>query len=142
MIPMTFYVRRKENQLLGTVILPAFIIALISAFSTAIPASSGEKLGFLITLFLSQLFFLHHVEYQMSPVGYNDYPMILYVLLAALVILAYSVMQSLLFQLFDQTKTPPKLCLNISKFLSLILFKNNCKPINFEESHQTDDEIR
>ena len=142
MIPMTFYVRRKENQLLGTVILPAFIIALISAFSTAIPASSGEKLGFLITLFLSQLFFLHHVEYQMSPVGYNDYPMILYVLLAALVILAYSVMQSLLFQLFDQTKTPPKLCLNISKFLSLILCKNNCKPINFEESHQTDDEIR
>ena len=139
---MTFYVRRKENQLLGTVILPAFIIAMISAFSTAIPASSGEKLGFLITLFLSQLFFLHHVEYQMSPVGYNDYPFILNVLLAALVILAYSVMQSLLFQLFDHTKTPPKLCLTISKFLSLILCKNNCKPINFEESQQTDDEIR
>ena len=141
---MTFYVRRKENQLLGTVILPAFIIALISAFSTAIPASSGEKLGFLITLLLSQLFFLHHVEYQVSPVGYNDYPIILYVLLAALVILAYSVMQSLLFQLFDQTKAPPKPCLTVSKFLTFVLCKNGCNSINSnpEADEQSDDEIR
>ena len=140
---MTFYVRRKENQLLGTVILPAFIIALISAFSTAIPASSGDKLGFLITLFLSQLFFLHHVEYQMSPVGYRDYPIILYVLLVALVILAYSVMQTLLFQLFDQTKAPPKPCLAVSNFLSVILFKINCKSINSnsEENEQSNEEI-
>ena len=141
---MTFYVRRKENQLLGTVILPAFIIALISAFSTAIPASSGGKLGFLITLLLSQLFFLHHVEYQVSPVGYNEYPIILYVLLAALVILAYSVMQSLLFQLFDQTKAPPKPCWTVSKFLSFVLCKNGCKSINSnpEADEQSDDEIR
>ena len=141
---MTFYVRRKENQLLGTVILPAFIIALISAFSTAIPASSGEKLGFLITLLLSQLFFLHHVEYQVSPVGYKDYPIILDVLLAALVILAYSVMQSLLFHLFDQTKAPPKPCLTVSKFLSFVLCKNGCKSMksNPETDEQSDDEIR
>ena len=140
---MTFYVRRKENQLLGTVILPAFIIALISAFSTAIPASSGGKLGFLITLFLSQLFFLHHVEYQMSPVGYRDYPIILYVLLVALVILAYSVMQTLLFQLFDQTKAPPKPCLAVSKFLSVILCTNKCKSIssNSEKDEQSTEEI-
>ena len=141
---MTFYVRRKENQLLGTVILPAFIIALISAFSTAIPASSGEKLGFLITLLLSQLFFLHHVEYQVSPVGYKDNPIILDVLLVALVILAYSVMQSLLFHLFDQTKAPPKPCLTVSKFLSFVLCKNGCKSMNSnpETDEQSDNEIR
>ena len=63
--------------------------------------------SFLITLFLALVFFLNHVELQIAPVGYNDYPIILIFLLTSLVVLAYTIMQMIGFEFFDQNKRLP-----------------------------------
>ena len=66
-----------------------------------------EIFSFLITLFLALVFFLNHVELQIAPVGYNSYPIILIFLLTSLVVLAYTIMQMIGFEFFDQNKRLP-----------------------------------
>ena len=63
--------------------------------------------SFLITLFLALVFFLNHVELQIAPVGYNDYPIILIFLLTSLVVLAYTIMQMIGFEFFDHNQRLP-----------------------------------
>ena len=45
MVTLTFYLIRKEKQLLVTVLVPTLIIAFLSALSAVIPNNSGEKYG-------------------------------------------------------------------------------------------------
>ena len=45
MVTLTFYLMRKEKQLLVTVLVPTLIIAFLSALSAVIPNNSGEKYG-------------------------------------------------------------------------------------------------
>ena len=80
---------------MGTVILPLMVIGLLAVFGALIPHSTGEKYGYLITVFLALIFYLDLMSSEIAPAGDKDLPLILYVLYATAASLTYSLMETI-----------------------------------------------
>ena len=91
-----FFLARKPKQALGTIILPLMIIGILSVFGALIPYSTGEKYGYLITVFLALVFYLELLSSEIAPAGENDLPLILYVMYTTAAILLYSILETIL----------------------------------------------
>ena len=94
-IGVEFFLARKPKQAFGTVILPLMVIGLLAVFGALIPYSTGEKYGYLITVFLALIFYLDLMSSEISPAGDKDLPLILYVLYATAASLTYSLMETI-----------------------------------------------
>ena len=71
------------------------VIGLLAVFGALIPYSTGEKYGYLITVFLALIFYLDLMSSEISPAGDKDLPLILYVLYATAASLTYSLMETI-----------------------------------------------
>ena len=94
-IPIEFYLARKSKQAMGTVILPLMVIGLLAVFGALIPSSSGEKYGYLITVFLALIFYLELMGSEIAPAGDKDLPLLLYVLYVTAASLTCSMMETI-----------------------------------------------
>ena len=90
-----FFLARKPKQALGTIILPLMVIGILSVFGALIPYSTGEKYGYLITVFLALVFYLELLSSEIAPAGENDLPLILYVLYTTAAILLFSLLDTI-----------------------------------------------
>ena len=90
-----FFLGRKPKQALGTIILPLMVIGILSVFGALIPYSTGEKYGYLITVFLALVFYLELLSSEIAPAGENDLPLILYVMYTTAAILLYSILATI-----------------------------------------------
>ena len=95
MIGVEFILARKSKQALGTVVLPLMVIGLLAVFGALIPHSTGEKYGYLITVFLALIFYLDLMSSEIAPAGDKDLPLILYVLYATAASLTYSLIETI-----------------------------------------------
>ena len=72
------------------------VIGILAAFGALIPYSTGEKYGYLITVFLALVFYLELLSSEIAPAGENDLPLILYVLYTTAAILLHSILDTIL----------------------------------------------
>ena len=80
---------------MGTVILPLMVIGLLAVFGALIPSSSGEKYGYLITVFLTLIFYLELMGSEIAPAGDKDLPLLLWVLYVTAASLTFSMMETI-----------------------------------------------
>ena len=71
------------------------VIGLLAVFGALIPHSTGEKYGYLITVFLALIFYLDLMSSEIAPAGDKDLPLILYVLYATAASLTYSLIETI-----------------------------------------------
>ena len=72
------------------------VIGILAAFGALIPYSTGEKYGYLITVFLALVFYLELLSSEIAPAGENDLPLTLYVLYTTAAILLHSILDTIL----------------------------------------------
>lgn len=90
-----FFLARKPKQALGTIILPLMVIGILAVFGALIPYSTGEKYGYLITVFLALVFYLDLLGSEIAPAGEGDLPLILYVLYVTAASLTFSMIETI-----------------------------------------------
>ena len=61
-VVFTFIIVRKSLYYVMIIVLPIFLLGFLSGFVFLIPVESGEKMGYSVTVFLSQVVFLSIIE--------------------------------------------------------------------------------
>ena len=68
---------RKPHHAMSNVIIPTYMLAVMSCFSFLVPAEGGERISFIITILLGMIFSLVMIESHAAQSGDNRSPIIL-----------------------------------------------------------------
>ncbi|CAG2212168.1 unnamed protein product [Mytilus edulis] len=137
-IKFTIVIKRKPLYMIMNIILPIILLALLDIFTFKIPADTGERLGYTITVWLSFAVFLTIVSDSL-PQTSESVPIvsvyiIIQLVMGTLVVLISTVEAGLI------TNPDSEPVYKILRFLALRLRRNNVKSSEYTET-KIDSEI-
>ncbi|CAC5378276.1 unnamed protein product [Mytilus coruscus] len=137
-VKFTIVIKRKPLYMIMNIILPIILLALLEIFTFKIPADTGERLGYTITVWLSFAVFLTIVSDSL-PQSSESVPIvstyiIIQLLMGTLVVLISTVEAGLI------TNPDSVPVYQILRFLALRLRRNNVKSTEYTE-RKIDSEI-
>ncbi|XP_052275872.1 acetylcholine receptor subunit alpha-type unc-38-like [Dreissena polymorpha] len=91
---MVLYLKRRPTFVIVNVVLPIFFMSVLNVLVFFLPASSGERVSFAITVLLAIAFFMTIVN-DTLPKSSNPIPTICYLLLGSLVLSTFIVMMTI-----------------------------------------------
>ncbi|KAH3844362.1 hypothetical protein DPMN_086620 [Dreissena polymorpha] len=91
---VVLYLKRRPTFVIVNVVLPIFFMSVLNVLVFFLPASSGERVSFAITVLLAIAFFMTIVN-DTLPKSSNPIPTICYLLLGSLVLSTFIVMMTI-----------------------------------------------
>ena len=89
---LTLNIARNSTYVLLTLAIPMIVIAFLTLAGFLLPAESGEKIGFQITLLLAMIVFLEMVSSSIPiPRQWNESPKLIVCFLICIIILAVTI---------------------------------------------------
>ena len=89
---LTLNIARNSTHVLLTLAIPMIVIAFLTLAGFLLPAESGEKIGFQITLLLAMIVFLEMVSSSIPiPRQWNESPKLIVCFLICIIILAVTI---------------------------------------------------